>query len=56
VDVGKLADDLSTANMLPEPDQLWTFIQDASRFEPGIIISDCGSDHGAVDVKMKREC
>ncbi|KIW63523.1 hypothetical protein, variant [Phialophora macrospora] len=54
VDVGKLADDLSTANLLPEPDQLWTFIQDASKIEPGITISDCGAGRAAVDAKMKH--
>ncbi|EXJ55081.1 hypothetical protein A1O7_08006 [Cladophialophora yegresii CBS 114405] len=54
VDVGRLAHDLSTANLLPEPDQLWTFIQDASKLEPGITISDCGSGQGAVDAKMKH--
>ncbi|ETI20628.1 hypothetical protein G647_06970 [Cladophialophora carrionii CBS 160.54] len=54
VDVGSLADDLSTANLLPEPDQLWAFIQDASKLEPGITITDCGSGHDAVDAKMKH--
>jgi hypothetical protein len=55
VDVGQLADDLSSANLLPNPDQLWLFIQDASKLEPGITISDCGSGHEAVDAKMKCE-
>ena len=55
MDVGKLADDLSTAGLLPEPDQLWTFIQDASKHELGVTITDCGSGHQAVDLKMKRK-
>jgi hypothetical protein len=55
IDVGKLADDLSTTGVLPEPDQLWTFIQDASKLEPGVTISDCGAGHNAVDAKIKCE-
>ena len=55
IDVGKLAEDLSTANLLPDPDQLWTFVQDVSKLEPGVTISDCGTGHQAVDAKMKRE-
>ena len=55
INVGKLADNLSTCNLLPNPDQLWTFIQDASKFEPGLTISDCGSDHRVVDAKMKSK-
>ncbi|KAJ9612888.1 hypothetical protein H2200_002829 [Cladophialophora chaetospira] len=53
IDVGKLADDLSTSNLLPEPDQLWTFIQEASKNELGVTITDCGAGHQAVDAKMK---
>ncbi|OAP65076.1 hypothetical protein AYL99_01048 [Fonsecaea erecta] len=53
IDVGKLADDLSTAGLLPDPDQLWTFIQDAGKLETGVTISDCGAGHQAVDAKMK---
>ncbi|KIY01991.1 uncharacterized protein Z520_02129 [Fonsecaea multimorphosa CBS 102226] len=53
IDVGKLADDLSIAGLLPNPDQLWTFIQNVSRLEPGVTISDCGSGHHAVEAKMK---
>ncbi|OQV04510.1 hypothetical protein CLAIMM_09377 [Cladophialophora immunda] len=54
IDVGKLADDLSIAGVLPDPDQLWTFIQDAGKLEPGITISDCGAGRHAVDAKMKH--
>lgn len=55
IDVGRLADDLLSANLLPEPDQLWTFIQEACKLEPGVTISDCGSGHQAVDRKMQCE-
>lgn len=54
-DIGRLAHDLSTASLLPAPDQLWTFIQDVSKLEPRFTISDCGSGHQAVDAKLKRE-
>ncbi|KIW94333.1 uncharacterized protein Z519_05649 [Cladophialophora bantiana CBS 173.52] len=54
IDVGKLADDLSTTGLLPEPDQLWTFIQEAGKLEPGITISDCGSGHHAVEAKIRH--
>ncbi|KAH0847227.1 hypothetical protein FOPE_00333 [Fonsecaea pedrosoi] len=54
IDVGKLADDLSTAGSPPDPDQLWTFIQNASKLEPGVTISDCGSGHHAVDAKIRH--
>ncbi|EXJ86894.1 hypothetical protein A1O3_03848 [Capronia epimyces CBS 606.96] len=53
-DVGRLAQDLSAANLLPDPDQLWTFIQDVCKIEPGITISDCGAGHEAVDAKVKH--
>jgi len=52
-DIGRLAQDLSAASLLPDPDQLWTFIQDICKIEPGITVSDCGSGHEAVDVKLK---
>ena len=55
IDVGKLADDLSRANLLPEPDQLWSFIQHGCQLEPGLTISDVGSSHEAVEAKLKRE-
>jgi hypothetical protein len=54
MDVGRLAHDLSSANLLPEPDQLWTFIQGASKHEPGLTISDCGAGSQAVHAKMKH--
>lgn len=54
-DIGRLAQDLSAASLLPDPDQLWTFIQDICKIEPGITVSDCGSGHEAVDVKLKCE-
>lgn len=54
-DIAQLAHDLSTAKLLPEPDKLWTFIQEVCRIEPGITITDCGSGHEAVDEKLKCE-
>ncbi|KAG9792306.1 hypothetical protein ABEF93_008591 [Exophiala dermatitidis] len=53
-DIGRLAQDLATANLLPDPDRLWTFVQDACKIEPCITISDCGAAHDAVDAKMKQ--
>ncbi|KAJ9633657.1 hypothetical protein H2204_006863 [Knufia peltigerae] len=52
-DIGQLAHDLSVAKLLPEPDTLWTFIQEVSKVDPGMTITDCGSGHGAVDTKLK---
>ncbi|KAK5269787.1 hypothetical protein LTR96_005485 [Exophiala xenobiotica] len=52
-DIGRLAQDLSAASLLPDPDQLWTFIQDICKIEPGITVSNCGSGHEAVDAKLK---
>jgi hypothetical protein len=52
IDVGRLADDLASAGLLPEPDKLWTFIQGVCA-EAGVTISDVGSDQRAVAAKMK---
>ncbi|KAI1629056.1 hypothetical protein EDD37DRAFT_644827 [Exophiala viscosa] len=52
-DIGRLAQDLSTAGNLPNPDQLWTFIQDICKLEPCFTVSDCGSGREAVDAKLK---
>lgn len=52
-DIGRLAQDLSAAGILPDPDQLWTFIQDICKLEPCFTVSDCGSGHEAVDAKLK---
>ncbi|KIX02951.1 uncharacterized protein Z518_06501 [Rhinocladiella mackenziei CBS 650.93] len=53
-DIGRLARDLSDANLLPELDQLWTFIQDICKTEPCLTVSDCGAGHEAVDAKLKQ--
>ena len=53
-DIGQLAQDLSAANLVPDPDQIWTFIQDICKLQPGFTVSDCGSGRQAVDAKMKR--
>lgn len=53
-DVGRLAQDLSATNLLPDPEQLWTFIQDVSRLAPCVTVSDCGAGHESVEAKMKR--
>ncbi|EXJ88109.1 hypothetical protein A1O1_05037 [Capronia coronata CBS 617.96] len=53
-DVGRLAQDLSAANLLPDPDQLWTFIQQVCKIQPCFTISDCGAGHEAVDAKVKQ--
>ncbi|KAK4937927.1 hypothetical protein LTR10_021568 [Elasticomyces elasticus] len=52
-DIGGLAQDLSASDSLPDPDQLWTFIQDICKLEPCFTVSDCGSGHEAVDAKLK---
>ena len=52
-DIGRLAQDLSAAGILPDPDQLWTFIQDICKLEPCFTVSDCGSGREAVDAKLK---
>lgn len=52
-DIGRLADDLSAANLLPDPDALWGFVQEVCRIAPYITISDCGSSPKAVDGKIQ---
>lgn len=52
-DIGRLADDLSAANLLPDPDALWGFVQEVCRIAPYITISDCGSSPNAVDNKIQ---
>jgi hypothetical protein len=54
-DIGRLAQDLSAAGLLPEPEHLWTFIQGICKSEPCFTVTDCGSGQQAVDAKMKRE-
>ena len=52
-DIGRLADDLSTANLLPDPDALWGFVQEICKIEPFVTVSDCGSSPTAVDSKIQ---
>lgn len=52
-DIGRLADDLSAASLLPDPDTLWTFVQEICKIAPTVTISDCGNDPRAVDNKVQ---
>ncbi len=54
-DIGRLAQDLSAADLLPDPEHLWTFIQGICKAEPCLTVTDCGSGHQAVDAKIRRE-